>query len=190
MTHVIHPESGGNVSERKCNMSSNTNRKFSMGSCASNGTAGTVVKPIIDSGDLKREQIEEYLRVNGRSWPSRSCPEKYGRGAEGACFANATRLVMEFGAQDQLQYCEGVASLHYLNFSFIHAWAIDRRGFVIDNTYDDPTAWDYVGVIYPSPAYRAHIIRVDDFGVLRGALGSRQAEEALRVLKSGGLAGE
>lgn len=121
-----------------------------------------------------------YLRNAGaRDWTPAPLPDDMKRGIPKACFMNATHAVL---ADPDLDYCEGVAFVPELPFGFLHAWAVDAAGNVVDPTWNEPEKCRYYGVRYDRDKYERHMCKTEMYGVFGGS-----NRVARRVLKKGGL---
>ena len=124
--------------------------------------------------------INAYLNAHGQEWTAQKLPAGVKRGRMGACYDNATQLVL---MQSDLRYCEGVAYTgRDTPFAYLHAWAVDKDGKVVDPTWDQPEKARYFGVAYDTHAYMAHMLRGGYYGVLGG-----NPKTAAKVMKKGGL---
>ena len=88
--------------------------------------------------------IERFVLHGGAAYEGAALPAKYERGEPKQCFQNATKLVWSNGRT--LTYCEGFVIDPDIGFPIQHAWAITKRGVVIDNTLRTPEANAYFGV--------------------------------------------
>lgn len=109
--------------------------------------------------------VADYLRRHGQEWTAQPLPDEYERAEPQQCFTNATQLVV---ANDDLRYCEGYLHRPGSGFAFLHAWAVDEDGMVIDPTIDNPEECRYWGVAYETDEYLAHIVDKKFYGVLGG----------------------
>lgn len=142
---------------------------------------------------LKRKMLEEYLSSwqklmpkdqpslatyiyeRGRFYDAAKLPKGVKRGKQGECFANAYRLARY---NDELTYVEGYAT------SIIpvhHAWCVDKRGRVIDNTWDKPETCAYYGVAMDIDAVSAFIVRNKVYGVLGNGVNIEELEKLVKV---------
>ena len=121
-----------------------------------------------------------YLRAAGaRDWTPAPLPCGAERGVPKSCFMNATHALLADGGLD---YCEGVGFTPGLPFGFLHAWAVDADGNVVDPTWNEPERCRYYGVRYDRARYLKHIQRTGYYGVFGGS-----NQTARRVLAKGGL---
>jgi len=122
----------------------------------------------------------EYLRTAGaREWTPAPLPCGVLRGVPKSCFMNATRTSWE---NPELDYCEGVAQVPDLGIWFLHAWAVDAAGNVVDPTWNEPERCRYYGVRYCRKRYQAHLEKTMVYGVIGGDYRTARA-----VLEKGGL---
>lgn len=142
-----------------------------------------LTRPLTIMGDLpvREAEFSDYLEKHGQKWKSASLPKGVPKGKKQECYANATRLM--WGNHDY-DYVEGVAYLDGLpkEIGFLHAWAVDKAGNVIDNTWPHPEKNHYFGVKYNREAYTAHTINTKVFGVFGG-----KTKDAQKILAKGGL---
>lgn len=127
----------------------------------------------IPTGDLRT-----YLASYGQEWKAQALPKEYEPGKLGQCYENATQLVIH---NSDLRYCEGVAYTEKTgSLPFLHAWAVDPDGKVVDPTWPDTQNAKYFGVVYNREAYMAHILKTKYYGVLGG-----DYEAAKKVVATG-----
>jgi hypothetical protein len=129
--------------------------------------------------DFPTDLVAGYLERHGQEWTAQPLPEFYDRGEAHECYRNATHLVME---DRSLRYCEGYVHRADSAFHFLHGWAVDADGNVIDPTLDDSEECSYWGVAYATDEYLAYIVRTGHFGVLGGDFG-----DGIAVLENDGL---
>lgn len=121
-----------------------------------------------------------YLETAGaREWTPAPLPCDVSRGEPKSCFMNASLAML---ADDSLDYCEGVAIAANITLPFLHAWAVDADGNVVDPTWDNPEKCRYYGVRYDRKKYTRHIFKTQFYGVFGGS-----GRIARRILKKGGL---
>lgn len=85
----------------------------------------------------------------GRAWIAQALPKDIKRGTPKECFRNALTLVMR---DPNLRYVEGYALRRGIGIPIHHAWAVDKAGRVIDNTWTDPEECEYVGMVFSAEA--------------------------------------
>ncbi|MBO4228520.1 hypothetical protein [Bradyrhizobium neotropicale] len=111
-------------------------------------------------------QFERFLLEHGTAYKGRELPKKYSaaRGALGWCFRNAAGLAL---IDDNLTYVEGYAVNHESGGSPIHhAWCVDRRGRVIETTWQNVTKAEYFGMPIEGELLAVELSRVNHWGVL------------------------
>jgi len=127
----------------------------------------------------------DYVAKYGTQFKGQKLPEGFAMGQPKNCFENASRIVMDsnFGRGGKLNYCEGVCeSKDMPGLGFLHAWAVDQKGNVIDNTLKNPENYNYTGVTYNWDEYSQHIADKGYFGVLGG-----DWRDAMSVIHDGGI---
>lgn len=130
--------------------------------------------------DFSPAAVADYLKRNGQEWTAQPLPDEYERGEPQQCFTNATQLVI---ADSSLRYCEGYLHRPGSAFAFLHAWAVDEGGNVIDPTIDDPEECRYWGVAYDSVEYLTYVVDKHFYGVLGGDF-----LDGIAVLENDGIA--
>lgn len=84
--------------------------------------------------------FEEFILKHGRSFDNIvELPGEVKRGKSRECFKNAATLAIEY--YPTWIYCEGYAAGP---IPVLHAWCVNRRGAVIDPTWNDGT--EYFGI--------------------------------------------
>jgi len=86
---------------------------------------------------------ERFVIRNGKEYVGRKKPKRYRLGTPKQCFQNATHLVTD---HTDLRYVEGYAMHKDIQFPFLHAWAIDPVGRVIDITLREPEDYEFMGI--------------------------------------------
>jgi hypothetical protein len=105
-----------------------------------------------------------YVAAYGQEFKAQPLPSDIERGKAKECYRNASMLVM---THPELTYVEGFAkSAATGDMTFMHAWAIDKDGNVIDNTWDHPEKAQYFGVAYDRSHYLQSLYKAQVFGVL------------------------
>lgn len=126
------------------------------------------------------KQLHAYLAAHGQEWRPSPLPDGVKRGRDKECYKNASQLVI---GRTDLKYAEGIAYASKLgDLPFLHAWAVDGAGRVVDPTWDHPERNRYFGVAYDGKAYMQHIVSTKLYGVLGG-----DYKEGAKVLAQGGL---
>lgn len=118
-----------------------------------------------------------YVSAYGQEFPSQDTPAMYGRGTPRECYKNASLLVV--GNKD-LTYAEGWG-IPKNGLAFMHAWAVDKQGKVVDNTWEDSANVKYFGVKYDREKYLKALYRKKVYGVLGG-----EFDFARHVIETGG----
>jgi hypothetical protein len=86
---------------------------------------------------------------------------KFGKTKE--CFRNASLLALE---NEDFFYVEGYASMELLEgYPFAHAWVVDSRGNVIDNTWRT-LGTAYLGVVFDTKYLRKILVTTETYGIL------------------------
>lgn len=92
--------------------------------------------------DWKYNGFEELILDCGIEMKYASLPKNISRGLPKNCYYNCFEILKD---NLDLTYCEGYALDPNLALPLIHAWLIDRKGKVIDPTWNDCNAV-YLGV--------------------------------------------
>jgi len=107
---------------------------------------------------------ERYVAAYGQRFKSQPLPADVERGREKECYKNASLLVME---RSDLTYVEGFGKTARTgDLAFLHAWAVDNDGNVIDPTWTDPEKNEYFGVKYDRAKYLKYLYTAKIYGVL------------------------
>lgn len=122
-----------------------------------------------------RQDPRKYIAAHGQEFNAQPLPADVEPGTPKECYRNASMLVM---SRSDLTYAEGFAETHKLpGLAFLHAWAVDRSGNVVDPTWPEPAKAKYFGVKYDRIKYLKALYKQKLFGVL-GA-GGKVAEKAI-----------
>ena len=146
------------------------------------GLGTSLSRPMTILGtDLPHHEVSKYLEKNGKEWEAAPLPSDIKMGTPKECYSNATHLILR---HPELSYCEGIAYPGDLpsSLGFLHAWAVDKDGKVVDPTFREPEKAKYFGVKYDNDKYLKHIQKTETYGVLGGS--DKSAE---KVLKKGGI---
>lgn len=109
-------------------------------------------------------ETERYVAAYGQEFTAQTLPSDVERGEPKECYRNASLLVMQ---RPDLTYAEGFASPANLpGLTFMHAWAVDSNGNVIDPTWDNPEHSTYFGVKYDRSAYLKYLYTAKIYGVM------------------------
>lgn len=98
--------------------------------------------------------MHEFVLKYGKVYTGQTLPSKYRLRTMKQCFRNAKAITERSKA---LTYCEGFVICEDLPLALHHAWAVNRKGEVIDPTlrgYNDLNAsggdrGHYMGVLFP-----------------------------------------
>jgi hypothetical protein len=115
--------------------------------------------------------MEDFLLQHGKFYEPRPWRPRYVRGAPKSCFGNSILL----GTLQNLHYIEGVAFQRDISFGFHHAWNVDDKDNLIDNTWlnnglaylgvefaigrADRATWDDDGTVLDNPRRRFDIYK-------------------------------
>jgi len=108
--------------------------------------------------DWKYSCIEDFVLQNGREYTPQPLPEGYEMGKPHECFQNAFQLAQ---ASD-LTYVEGFV---HVVIPIQHAWCVDGRGMVVDNTLKEP-ADEYFGVPFNFRYVTRTVVGKETYGVI------------------------
>ena len=104
--------------------------------------------------------FEEYVLHNGKVYKPKKLLKKYRRGKLKECFTNAFFLAQRW--QDELTYVEGYA---LSIIPILHAWCVDNKGNVIDNTWEEP-GHSYFGVPFKWQYVFDTVLKKGTYGVI------------------------
>jgi hypothetical protein len=125
-------------------------------------------------------EVARYVAAYGERFPSQPLPADVEPGTPKQCYRNASLLVME---RPDLTYVEGYArSPQTGGLVFMHAWAVDRAGKVIDPTWEHPEQAEYFGVKYDRAKYLKSLYKTEVYGVVGGTF-----QHAQKAILTGGL---
>jgi hypothetical protein len=93
--------------------------------------------------------LAEYIAKFGKDYLPQACPKKHKAGLPQMCFQNARNLA----SRHHLTYVEGFALPDFANIPIFHAWCVDEKGHVIDNT------WSKQGKAYRGVAFALDFVR-------------------------------
>jgi len=82
-------------------------------------------------------------------------------GVKKQCFMNATDLML----RHDLIYCEGYASCRDIPFPIEHAWCIDIKGKIIDNTWDNEEGNLYLGIPFSKTFVAKRMVLTQEYGI-------------------------
>jgi len=122
---------------------------------------------------------ERYVAAYGEEFKGIPLPDDVERGTIKECYKNASLLVM---MRPDLTYVEGFAkSARTGDLSFLHAWAVDKQGNVIDPTWPTPDKNQYFGVKYDREKYLQYLYKAKLYGVLGSTF-----KNAMNAIDTGG----
>lgn len=128
--------------------------------------------PLFVIGEANNVAGQRYIAAYGEEFTPQSLPSQYKRGEMKECYKNASLLVM---ANRDLDFVEGIA---YSNdMPFMHAWAVDKAGRVVDPTWEHPEKCQYFGVKYDRSKYLKYLYKAKIYGVLSST--QKNAEKAV-----------
>jgi hypothetical protein len=104
--------------------------------------------------------IEEFVLANGRSFRRLRNPPHWARIKQ--CFENAALLALH----PDFTYVEGFVWKESLTMPIHHAWVLNRRGEVIDNTMREQDGAEYFGVKFADNVLRTELVRNGVYGLL------------------------
>jgi predicted ABC-type ATPase len=119
-------------------------------------------------GYLKQiEAMQKYSREgivlkNGKYYKPQPLPKKYKFGTVKECFRNAYQLTDYNG---DLQYVEGFAVPDFVDLPIWHAWAVDKEGNVVDNTWRTPGVL-YFGIPFDRDFMSSVVLETEHYGIM------------------------
>lgn len=112
--------------------------------------------------NIHSQRIENLILQYGKAYKPQELPSNYKRARTKECFKNAWDLVDN---NDELTYVEGYALLDFIDLPIQHAWAIDRNGNVIDNTWSK-AGTSYIGIPFNGNFVREVLVETGVYGIL------------------------
>lgn len=111
--------------------------------------------------------VEQYVIENGRWWQNAPLPSTVQRGRKKECFFNAGNLALNSGRLHPklYRYIEGFAWMPE-SIPVMHAWCVDRKGKVIDPTWDYHPNTVYFGVCFDADYLLDVISCTGNWGIL------------------------
>jgi hypothetical protein len=97
-----------------------------------------------DTRPFYYEGIPDFLLREGQFFEPRSLPNGMDYMEIKRCYQNAFQTALE----ESYVYIEGYALAAFTDSPHLHAWNLDRDGFVVDRTWN-PHGRVYFGVIFP-----------------------------------------
>lgn len=117
----------------------------------------------------KYSSSEDLVLKQGKFFTPEKRPENIELGPKKECFANASKLALE---RSDLTYVEGYAMVNdRLPLPIAHAWCVDKKGRVIDNTWENPGV-AYFGVPFKTGYLAKKLSETGVYGILSGSVGS------------------
>lgn len=117
----------------------------------------------------KYSSSEDLVLKQGKFFTPETRPADVKLGAKKECFSNAARLALE---RSNLTYVEGYAMINDgLPLPIAHAWCVDKKGRVVDNTWEKPGV-AYFGVPFKTSYLAKKLSETGVYGILSGSVGS------------------
>lgn len=117
----------------------------------------------------KYSSSEDLVLKQGKFFTPETRPADVKLGAKKECFSNAARLALE---RSNLTYVEGYAMINDgLPLPIAHAWCVDKKGRVVDNTWENPGV-AYFGVPFKTSYLAKKLSETGVYGILSGSVGS------------------
>lgn len=117
----------------------------------------------------KYSSSEDLVLKQGKFFTPEKRPENIELGSKKECFANASKLAL---ARSDLTYVEGYAMINdRLPLPIAHAWCVDKKGRVIDNTWEKPGV-SYFGVPFKTSYLAKKLSETGVYGILSGSVGT------------------
>jgi hypothetical protein len=105
--------------------------------------------------------IEELVFKHGCRFKPQPLPRKYKKLPYKQCFQNAVNLMLESGKR--LIYCEGYGTSV---IPVLHAWCVDKKGNVIDPTWDYKDSVEYFGIPFDPDFVMKSMFKSKYYGIL------------------------
>lgn len=117
----------------------------------------------------KYSSSEDLVLKQGKFFTPEKRPDDIKLGPKKECFANAAKLALE---RSDLTYVEGYAMVNdRLPLPIAHAWCVDKKGRVVDNTWENPGV-AYFGVPFKTSYLAKKLSETGVYGILSGSVGS------------------
>ena len=117
----------------------------------------------------KYSSSEDLVLKQGKFFTPEKRPENIELGSKKECFANASKLALK---RSDLTYVEGYAMINdRLPLPIAHAWCVDKKGRVIDNTWEKPGV-SYFGVPFKTSYLAKKLSETGVYGILSGSVGT------------------
>lgn len=108
----------------------------------------------------------EFWVAHGVLRTSSPLPRGIKQGIAKQCFKNAALLAL--GNPDEFTYCEGWAQVPGLQEATTHhAWCLDRKGNVVDPTWEHEEGNEYLGIPIKVMALNQNMLASGEWGVFR-----------------------
>lgn len=107
--------------------------------------------------------MERFVMRNGSFAHGSSLPAGIKAGRMKECFSNAAHLL---DIHDGLTYVEGYGFTPGVPFPVHHAWCVNSKGEVIDNTWRDPAQCQYIGVAFTREELSEQLCLHGVYGIL------------------------
>lgn len=113
---------------------------------------------------LKKFILDHGAAYRGTKFKGKKMPKK-------ECFCNALHYAQEHG----LLYVEGYGISHGmaskgLPLAFEHAWCIDKKGKVVDPTWDDGPDASYMGIAFTAKEAVARVLVTGHYGLFNNGV--------------------
>jgi hypothetical protein len=118
-----------------------------------------MVKKLKHNSKMKYSCMEEFVLKNGKEYHN-GHPGKIERGKMKECFRNAFLLA----DMKNLIYVEGFATFSGIGLPVLHAWCVNKKGVVIDPTWDHGD--EYWGVPFSMRYIRKILLKTKRYGII------------------------
>lgn len=103
-----------------------------------------------------------FIYRHGTEYEPQPCPKGIPKGTPSECYRNAALLALE---NDDFTYVEGVALPDFAPIPIEHAWVVDKKGRVIDNTWKTPGS-EYIGIPISQSELSRMLVETEVYGLL------------------------
>lgn len=110
----------------------------------------------------QENSIYGVVKRHGKFYNPQPLPKGYKKEHAKECYSNAWHLAERTG----LQYVEGLAMPDFMDIPIEHAWCVDDKGNVYDNTWPKPGRV-YYGVPFDDNFVRQVLVETGTFGVIK-----------------------
>lgn len=107
--------------------------------------------------------LEEFVLEHGQQFRVGRPTRSIRRGKTKECYRNTWNLIPD---HDDLTYVEGIGFNHEFGLGFVHAWAVDTEGNVIDPTWGYHPKTEYFGIPFDWQFVNQIIGDTEVFGLL------------------------